>query len=375
MSSSTLEDRTDTDRHDEESHPLPPPSNFCRTAATILVWFGMSNATILATKWLFSNHFPFPLTVTMFSNVIASLWALLLSCVPRLRPQQPLTKQLLSEYVLPIGVCVAVEIGCSNLALKILSVSFGTILKGGAPVFTFIWGLLLGLEQFSWSIMGALVTIALGIALASLGEGEEFQALGFCLQLISTCLAGLRWAMTHKLLKGRDSQETKMSPLTATLYTSPTTALCVMPFAMALEAKTIWTDSDLATGPEAHLILAIMVGIATLVFSLIMSEYWLVNATSSLALSVAGVFKELLTISGALFFFAEHIDLLNVVGFVTCQAGILIYVFLRYDNTQMSYSPVTPQNEDIMGSKSSISRTERSHFGIEEVELSTLRII
>jgi len=347
---------------DNQPPPLPPPpptDGTFRTAATILVWYGISNAIILSTKWLFTNHFPYPLTVTMSSNFTASIWAALLSSHPKLRPSQPLTKKMVAEYVLPIGICTALEIGCSNLALKILSVSFGTILKGGAPVFTFIWGLFFGLEQFSWAIMGTLVTIAMGIALASLGEGQEFQALGFALQLFATSLGGLRWAITHKLLKGRSvdnngdptaaaAPPVKMSPLTATLYTSPMTTLFVMPFALGLEADKIWNDSNVQQGTEPMLILATLVFIATLVFSLIMSEYWLVNATSSLALSVAGVFKELLTIGGGIFFFAEQIDFLNVVGFVTCQCGILSYIFMRYDSreaTAASYEPVAAQRD------------------------------
>ena len=110
------------------------------------------------------------------------------------------------EYVLPIGLCVGFEIGCSNVALELLSVSFGTILKGSTPVFTFVWALCFRLEVFSFYTMCALLTIAIGIALASLGEGQEFQALGFGLALFSNVLSCLRWAMTHRLLKGGGEQ-------------------------------------------------------------------------------------------------------------------------------------------------------------------------
>ena len=288
--------------------------------------------------------------MTTYSNTIASLWAGILSLHPKLRPRTPLTKKLFLEYVLPIGLSIALEIGCSNFALELLSVSFGTILKGGSPVFTFGWGLFFRLERFSWSVFCALLTIAVGIALATLGEGQEFQLLGFSLQLFSTSLGELRWAMTHKLLKGSGDAtgEEKMSPLTATLYTGPTTALCVLPVALGLEAKAVWNDSSLSHGTDSLLIVGVMTGIATLIFALIVSEYWLVNATSSLALSVAGVFKELLTIGGGLFFFAEHVDFLNVIGFFTCQMGILSYVYLRYDKQQPSYAHVSEHGEEIL---------------------------
>ena len=246
------------------------------------------------------------------------------------------------EYVLPIGLCVGFEIGCSNIALELLSVSFGTILKGSTPVFTFVWALCFGLEVFSLYTMCALLTIAIGIALASLGEGREFQALGFGLALFSNVLSGLRWAMTHRLLKGGDDEEDdKLSPLTATLYTSPATVLTILPIALAVEAKSIWNDSTLTEGAEPFLVVAMLTGIATLVFCVIMSEYWLVNATSSLTLSVAGIFKEMLTIGGGLFFFSEHVDMLNVVGFFVCQIGIGSYVYLRFHKQRSAVDAYT----------------------------------
>ena len=357
----------------EEDAILPSPSSIFRTVATILSWYCISNTIILSTKWLFNAHFPFPLTVTAIANGIAALWAIgLRTFFPSLHTDRPLSNHVLYHYVLPIGLTTALEIGCSNYALHLLSVSFGTILKGGGPIFTFLWGLILGVEGFNGKVVLCLIVIALGIALASLGEGAEFQLLGFSLQLFASSLGGLRWAMTHKLLKdGNDTH--KLSPLTAILYTSPTTALCVMPFALGMEGRTIWmghsddiivdnnidmgdrnmtmadiTDDytletaypDLFTASELILVGTTLVGIATLVFILLLSEYWLVNATSSLALSVAAVFKELLTIGGGIFLFAEHIHLLNVAGFMTCQAGILSYVYLRYHGKAEQYTPM-----------------------------------
>lgn len=310
---------------------VPPPPRIrtlCQTGLTLASWYCISSAIILTTKWLFNSHFPHPLTVTTFSNSITTVWALLISRIPRFRPE-PLTRRQFVEYVLPIGITTALEIGFSNIALKLLTVSFGTILKGGAPIFTMLWGLLFRVETFSFNLLLSLLTIAFGIALASLGEGHSFSLTGFILQLLSTALGGLRWAMTHVLLKGADSDA--MPPLTATLYTSPTTALCVLPFAVGLEAVPAWDRISNFDASEFRTVLLTMLLVASLVFVLLVSEYWLVNATSSLALSVAGVFKELLTIGGGIYLFAEHITFLNTVGFIICQVGIFAYMYLRYD--------------------------------------------
>lgn len=303
-----------------------------RTSVTLLSWYCISSAIILTTKWLFTNHFSFPLTVTTFSNTLTTLWAFLLSRTPRFRAQ-PLSEKQFREYVLPIGIATALEIGCSNVALKILTVSFGTILKGGAPVFTMIWGLLLGIETFSVNLCMSLLTIASGIALASIGEGHTFVLTGFILQLMATALGGLRWAMTHVLLKG--ARDHRMSPITATLYTSPTTAVCVLPVALLLEGTSITAKISQLQQGEIWTIFGTMIMVGSLVFVLLISEYWLVNVTSSLALSVAGVFKELLTIGGGILMFSEHMTPLNIIGFIICQIGIGAYIWIRYDHSEL----------------------------------------
>lgn len=269
------------------------------------------------------------------------MWAFLVSRREKWRPR-PLTQRQFREYVLPIGITTALEIGFSNIALKLLTVSFGTILKGGAPIFTMFWGLLFRVESFSTAVFFSLLTIAVGIALASLGEGHAFSLTGFILQLLATALGGLRWAMTHVLLQG--STMDAMPPLTATLYTSPMTALCVMPFAFALEGGEALKRITEFEPSEFRMVILTMSFVATLVFILLTSEYWLVNATSSLALSVAGVFKELITIGGGIYLFSEHISFLNTVGFIVCQIGIFAYIYLRYDPQLNSTAPVPLTN-------------------------------
>lgn len=344
---------------------------YFQTTSTLISWYCISSAIILSTKWLFTNYFAFPLTVTTYSNSLTTVWAFLVSRHPRLRPE-PLTRKQFQEYVLPIGISTALEIGFSNIALKLLTVSFGTILKGGAPIFTMMWGLFFGIEKFAFPLFFSLSTIAGGITLASVGEGESFALTGFILQLLATALGGLRWAMTHVLLKGSSSNA--MNPLTATLYTSPTTALCVLPFALFLEGGSVWNRlvNDLKPG-EFPVIIGTMTMVASLVFTLLVSEYWLVHATSSLALSVAGVFKELLTIAGGVMIFSDHITFLNGLGFVICQLGIFAYVYIRHesDSDLHDYIPAsqTEMTEQSMAIKLTPHDADSKHGVLAEPKL------
>lgn len=303
----------------------PPP--VWRTLAVLSLYYTLSASVILILKWALSGSgaFPFPLTILLVSNTITTAWAVAVTRHPRFRPA-PLTLAQLKSYVIPIGLCTAMEIGFSNIALKLLTVSFGTILKGASPVFVMLWGLLFGVEVFTFPLFCSLVVISAGVGMAAAGE-VDFALVGFLLQLSATALGGFRLALTHVLLHGA----APMPPLTATLYTAPATALFVLPFAAFFEGPhlaTYFATTDSAAVARIGGVLAL---VASFVFLLLISEYSLVRDTSSLALSVAAVFKELLTIGGAVLFFHDSLSTLNVAGFLLCHVGIGYYVYLRSD--------------------------------------------
>lgn len=357
---------------------VSPFLRYTRTVVVIGAWYCISASIILIQKWLMSGSenptkkqntllFPCPLTIAFIANTLVSLWALLFTRAPRFRPS-PLTYEQFRQYVLPIGVTIAFEIGCSNLALLLLTVSFGTILKGGAPVFTLLAGIVLGIESFSLPVSGAVLLIAGGITLASVGEGSDFVLLGFLLQLAATALGGFRWALTHILLKGEPANI--MPPLTAILYTSPTTAACVLPFALVLESSTVVAHVRELDGPGAWHLAGLLFIIATLVFLILMSEYWLLTDTSSLALSVAGVFKECMTIGGGILFFNDKFTPLNFVGFIICQIGIALYIWLRYDPddnpTASSSAPAADYGDGVYQPLGSYRRIGEEGFGVDD---------
>ncbi len=303
-----------------------------RTAFVILGWYTISATVILTSKWVLSKPawgearklFPFPLLLTTSSNTVATVWAFGFARHHSFRAP-PLTAKSLKNYVIPIGAVTALDLGCSNIALKLLDVSFGTIIKGAAPVFTMMWGLAFGIEAFSLNVLLSLIAISSGVALAAFGEGSHFMVTGFLLQLFATALAGLRWALTQILLKG----ENRMPPVAVILYTSPATAVCLAPVAVIREGSAALKHLRELPSNKILLLAGLLVAIGSLVFVLLMSEYWLVEFTSSLALSVCAVFKELLTIGGGVGLLHEQLTFLNILGFVISQCGIGSYVWFR----------------------------------------------
>lgn len=72
----------------------------------------------------------------------------------------------------------------------------------------------------------------------------------------------------------------------------------------------------------------ILIG-AFFAFLMEMSEYLLLSYTSSLTLSIAGIFKEIFTLYIAIEYNGDVLSLLNFVGLFTCLTGITLHVILK----------------------------------------------
>lgn len=64
-------------------------------------------------------------------------------------------------------------------------------------------------------------------------------------------------------------------------------------------------------------------------FLMELSEYLLLSYTSSLTLSIAGIFKEIFTLYLAIEYNGDVLSLLNFVGLFTCLVGISLHVILK----------------------------------------------
>eukprot|EP00960_Hanusia_phi_P068874 766956-Hanusia_phi.AAC.3 len=271
--------------------------------------------------------------------------------------------------IVPISLVTALEIGGTNYALKLLSVSFAQMVKAGGPFSVMIFALFFRLEKFSFVLLFSLVTICGGLAIASWGQ-IDFQWTGFLVAMVAVFMGGLRWALTQLLLQGmfesyhhlegkaesevedkvsRRSARPRLSPLTMTLYTSPLVSLALLPAMIIFEAEGVVEVLRACCSPSSYyLILAASLFFSSiLVFCLMVIEFVLVRNTSSLAVSVGAVFKEICTIGAGIVVFGDHLTVFNVIGFVTCQAGIASYVFMHYRDDKKQQTLADDETADL----------------------------
>ena len=101
----------------------------------------------------------------------------------------------------PVGMATGLDIACSNLSFLSIDVSFYTIVKTSSLAFTLLFAVALKLQPLRAPLVGIVVWISAGIAMASYGE-TVFHAEGFVLVLLAALFSGFRWALTQLLMTG-----------------------------------------------------------------------------------------------------------------------------------------------------------------------------
>lgn len=180
-------------------------------------------------KNLVSNpemQFPFPLLVSALANggtaVLAFLWMQnqrgllyanlarkvglpawrVLACFARgvfhVRPR--LGHVDFKEGILPIGLFLGFEIGLTNTALSLLSVSVRTMVHACGPAAVLGCAWFFGLEKLTLMIQCVILLVIGGGVLSAGASAAEVSPLGLCLEVASLFVQGLRWSITQKLL-------------------------------------------------------------------------------------------------------------------------------------------------------------------------------
>lgn len=331
-----------------------PRRGYIRAGLILTLWYLSSSVAVILTKSLFegSAHrlrpFPFGLTVTATNNIMAASAAALLFG-PRTFPNQDSS---MNQLALIIGATTAAEIGLSNFALILLSVSYATVLKGMAPFFVMAWGTVLGLQRIRWSVVSIMIAIAVGLGLAVTGEDKtkhtslsNFLQAGFLAQLLSALFSGFRWILTQVFIKGETigndyftsfmnirPMMRGLSAVDTIRMTAPCTLLLVLPFVLALEGTALARWMFTATLTEMLNLLTILVLIGMCVFMLLWSEYELVKITSSLTVAVGFVLKEVLVIFAGSLIFGDKLSTQTYLGFALVQCAVFCYSLIRTES-------------------------------------------
>lgn len=306
----------------------------------ILSWYTFSTLISVYNKWMFSTdkkNFSFPLFVTSFHMLMqfvlsSSAMKLFPQLVPR-RPNGTTSHPSGIDWatkVVPCALATALDIGLSNTSLKTITLTFYTMCKSSNLAFVLFFAFLFGLEVMRWSLIGIISLITVGVVLMVAAE-TKFVLVGAVQVLSASALGGLRWALTQMLL---DRDEMGMNnPIATIFWLAPVMGVALISLSAAFESwYTIFAAKSgyFDTLPHAFKTIGLIAAPGVLAFGMNLAEFALIKRTSVVTLSVAGIFKEVLTIALASSVFGDELTPINVTGLCITLLGIGLYNYLKY---------------------------------------------
>jgi len=311
---STEEKREDALPEPATARASPKPK--LSAAMVIPIWMFLSSSVILYNNYLYNTlDFPFPVFTVTWHLIFAAIGTRVLQRTTNLLDgvkDVNITKDVFLRSILPIGLLFSGSLILSNKAYLYLSVPFIQMLKAFVPVAILLVSFAFRIQEPNKRLAAIVLIISLGVSLASYGE-LSFSILGFFIQCGAVLFEASRLVMIEVLLKGM-----KMDPLVSLHYYAPVCAainLMILPFAEGLEPF----RQLQRLGP---LILFSNAGIA---FLLNVAAVFLIGVGSGLILTLAGVLKDILLITGAVLLFGKTITALQVFGYSIALAGLIVF--------------------------------------------------
>ncbi|KAL7424140.1 hypothetical protein Q5752_001725 [Cryptotrichosporon argae] len=322
--------------------------NVVVTGLFVLSWYGFATVLSLYNKWMFSPEhygFGFPLFVTFCHMIVQfTLAAIIRAAFPQFRPDERPKRRDYATKVLPTAVATGVDIGLSNLSLKTITLSLYTMCKSSALIFVLFFAFLFRLEQYSLRLVLVIALISFGVLLMVFNT-TAVSVPGVLMVFSASAIGGLRWALTELLMH---KHEMGMGNPFATIYwLAPLMALTLGIVSAAIEDWSELFGSPFFEGADAVRTAGIIALPGAVAFSMVASEYFIIQRAGIVPLSIAGIFKEVTTITISAWVFGDQLTELNVVGVAVTVSGIALFSYHKYTRSLAASLKVDTAGEPV----------------------------
>ncbi|CAF3363917.1 unnamed protein product [Rotaria sp. Silwood1] len=140
------------------------------------------------------------------------------------------------------------------------------------------------------------------------------------------------------------------NPVDAMYYVQPWMLAVIIPLACVREGQQLLYELRLLNKKSYASVghhMGIFGSSALLAFCLEFSEFLLVSNTSSLTLSVSGIFKEVVMLYLAVEYNNNQLNAINIIGLVICLTGIVFHCILKFYTLQKE----KPVNTDLVATE------------------------
>lgn len=199
--------------------------------------------------------------------------------------------------------------------------------KSSSLAFVLLFAFLFRLEHPSVRLVLIILTMTIGVIMMVAGE-TAFNAFGFILVISASFFSGFRWALTQILLLRNPATS---NPFSSIFYLAPIMFLSLLVIALPVEGVSAVTARLLELVSDRGILqtTGILLFPGLLAFLMTSSEFALLQRTSVVTLSICGIFKEVVTISGAGIVFHDALTVVNLSGLIVTIASIAAYNYLK----------------------------------------------
>ncbi|EXL55826.1 hypothetical protein FOCG_03553 [Fusarium oxysporum f. sp. radicis-lycopersici 26381] len=297
-------------------------------------WVISSNSTILFNKWLIDTAgFKYPILLVsihlIFASIVTQIMARTTTKLDS-RHDLPKTWTFFLTTILPIGIVSSGSLVCSNLVYLHLSVALIQMLKAASPFTVLLVQWMFGLANPTRTQIINILIIVFGVAIASAGT-LEFSFIGFFFQLGGLGFEAVRVVLIEVLLS---RQGLKMDAMTGLYYSAPVVAVLNLLSAAIIELPH-FNMADLHR--VGFLVLLLNAAVA---FTLSFTSMVLIGKTSSLVMSLSGIFKSLLLIGCSVIIWHTILTPVQLLGY-TITLLALIYYSLGWEKLLAGYNAVS----------------------------------
>lgn len=198
--------------------------------------------------------------------------------------------------------------------------------KSSSLAFVLVFAFLFRLETPTWKLVTIIATMTVGVIMMVAGE-VDFNVLGFVLVISAAFFSGFRWGLTQILLLRNPATS---NPFSSIFFLAPVMFITLISIAIPVEGfmnlleslKGLWD----AWGAVAPFLLLFP---GTIAFLMTACEFALLQRTSVVTLSIAGIFKEVVTISTATLVFDDKLTLINISGLFVTIGAICAYNWIK----------------------------------------------
>lgn len=199
--------------------------------------------------------------------------------------------------------------------------------KSSSLAFVLLFAFVFRLETPTWRLVAIIGTMTLGVILMVFGE-VEFKIGGFILVISAAFFSGFRWGLTQILLLRNPATS---NPFSSIFYLSPVMFVTLLSLAIPVEGFGPLREGLRALSDEWGVVTTplFLLFPGCIAFLMTACEFALLQRTSVVTLSIAGIFKEVVTISAASLVFQDKLTSINVVGLLTTMAAIMAYNYIK----------------------------------------------